>query len=202
MILYMISYHMKHLTVFSPEAVAFQIEGIAASLGPSTVELTLPLNAAECPQLPFATVAGNQVVLQDGIQLPCRPLEVAFGGYLKLVPKVLANPRGKFCRQPADNRMGFAKRILEPRWPRRLPIICTHDIWLTWKDIQAGWLEKMHVQTLLASKMMVCRAVCHSSIGFSSLHLYIICDISNDIIYDIIYDMYLDALFVQFPSVY
>jgi hypothetical protein len=64
------------------------MEGIAASLGPSTVELILPLNAAEClsPQLPSATVARiprNQVILQDGIQIPCPPLQVALGGYLK-----------------------------------------------------------------------------------------------------------------------
>ena len=74
----MISYHMKHiyLTVLSPKAVACQVEWIASCLGPSTVELTLPLNAAKCPQLPFAIVAGNQVVLQDGIQLPCSPLHV------------------------------------------------------------------------------------------------------------------------------
>ena len=96
MISYMISYHWLHLTVLSPEAVAFHIEGIAACLGPSTVELTLPLNAAKCPELPFAIVAGNQVVLQDGIQLPCSPLQIALGGYLKLLPKVLADPRGQF----------------------------------------------------------------------------------------------------------
>ncbi len=96
MISHMISYHMKHLTVLSLEAVAFHIEGIAACLGPSTVELTLPLNAAECPQLPLAIVAGNQVVLQDGIQLPCRLLQGALGRYLKLLPIVLADPRGKF----------------------------------------------------------------------------------------------------------
>ena len=93
----MISYvHMDHLTVLSPETVALHIKAIAACLGPSTVEFTLPLNAAKCPQLPFAIVAGNQVVLQDGIQLPCRPLQVALGGYLKLLPIVLADPRGKF----------------------------------------------------------------------------------------------------------
>ncbi len=68
---------MDHLTVLSPEAVALHIKGIAACLGHSTVEFTLPLNAAKCPQLPFAIVAGNQVVLQDGIQLPCSPLQVA-----------------------------------------------------------------------------------------------------------------------------
>ena len=45
---------MEHLTVLSPEAVAFHIEGIAACLGPSTVELTLPLNAAKRPQLKMA----------------------------------------------------------------------------------------------------------------------------------------------------
>jgi hypothetical protein len=84
----MISYvHMDHLTVLSPEAVALHIKGIAACLRPSTVEFTLPLNAAKCPQLPFAIVAGNQVVLQDGIQLPCSPLHVLLGGYLQLLPK-------------------------------------------------------------------------------------------------------------------
>ena len=83
----MISYHMEHLTVLSPEEEAFHIEGIAACLGPSRVEHTLPLNAAECQQLPFAIVAGNQVVLQDCIQLPCRPLQVALWGYLKPLPK-------------------------------------------------------------------------------------------------------------------
>lgn len=69
MISNMISYHVEDLTVLSPEAVPFHIEGIAACLRPSTIELTLPLNAAKCPQLPFAVVAGNQVILQDGIQL-------------------------------------------------------------------------------------------------------------------------------------
>ena len=59
----MISYHMVHLTVLSPEAVAFHIEGIAACLGPSTVELTLPLNAAKCPELPFAIVAITNLVV-------------------------------------------------------------------------------------------------------------------------------------------
>jgi hypothetical protein len=73
---------MKDLTVLSPEAVALQIERVASCLGPSTVELTLPLNTAKYPKLPFATVAGNQVVLQDGVQLSCRLLEVALGGYL------------------------------------------------------------------------------------------------------------------------
>jgi hypothetical protein len=57
MISYMISYYIKDLTVPSPEAVAFQIERVASCLGPSTVELTLPLNATECLKLPFA-VAG------------------------------------------------------------------------------------------------------------------------------------------------
>ena len=82
--------------------------------------------------------------------------------------------------------MGFAKRIFEPRrclcWPVRR-IISAHDIWLAWNDIQAGRLEKMHVQTLLARKMMVCSASCRPSIGFPALHLHII----DDIIYDIIY---------------
>ncbi len=73
---------MTDLMVLSPEAVASQIEGVASCLGPSTVELTLPLNTTKCPKLPFATVAVHQIVLQDGIQLPYCPLQVALGGYL------------------------------------------------------------------------------------------------------------------------
>ncbi len=74
---------MKHiyLTVLSPKEVACHVEWIASCLGPPTVELTLPLNAAGCPKLSFAAVAGDQVVVQDGIQLPCRPLEAALRGY-------------------------------------------------------------------------------------------------------------------------
>ena len=49
MILYMISYDLKDLTVLPPEAVVFQIERIASRLGPSTVELALALNAAKRP---------------------------------------------------------------------------------------------------------------------------------------------------------
>ncbi len=31
--------------------------------------------------LSFSAMAGDQVVFQDGIQLPCLPLEAALGGY-------------------------------------------------------------------------------------------------------------------------
>ena len=150
MISCMISYHIKDLTVPSPEAVAFQIERVASCLGPSTVELTLPLNATESPKLPFAPVAGNQVVRQDCVQLTCSPLHVPLGRYLQLLPQIITNPCGKLCRQPADNRMIFAKQILDPLLLRQLAIICTNDIWLLWKDIQTGWFEKMHIQALLA----------------------------------------------------
>ena len=96
----MISYHMKHiyLTVLSPKAVACQVEWITSCLGPSAVELTLPLNAAECPKLSFAAVAWDQVVCQDGIQFPCRPLEAALGGYAQFKPMVIADPGCQFCR--------------------------------------------------------------------------------------------------------
>jgi hypothetical protein len=97
MISYMISYHMKHinLTVLSPKAVSCQVEGIASCLWPPAVALTLPLNAAECPKLSFAALAEDQVVFQDGIQLPCRPLEAALGGYAQLLPMVIADPSCK-----------------------------------------------------------------------------------------------------------
>ena len=89
---------MKHLylTVLSSKAVACQVEWIASCLGPSAVELTLPLNAAECPKLSFAAVAGDQVVCQDGIQLPCRPLEAALWGYAQFKPMVIADPSCQF----------------------------------------------------------------------------------------------------------
>ena len=44
---------MEHLTVLSPEAVPFHIEGIAACLRPSTVELTLPQHSHAPRRHPF-----------------------------------------------------------------------------------------------------------------------------------------------------
>ena len=88
---------MKHinLTVLSPKAESCRVEGIASCLWPPAVALTLPLNAAECPKLSFAALAEDQVVFQDGIQLPCLPLEAALGGYAQLLPMVIADPSCK-----------------------------------------------------------------------------------------------------------
>ncbi len=85
-----------YLTVLSSKAVACQVEWIVSCLGPSAVELTFPLNAAECPKLSFDAVAGDQVVCQDGIQLPCRPLEAALWGYAQFKPMVIADPSCQF----------------------------------------------------------------------------------------------------------
>ncbi len=54
---------MVHMTVLSPEAVAFDVEGIAACIGPSTVELTLPLNAAKCLELSQLTLVKVSITL-------------------------------------------------------------------------------------------------------------------------------------------
>ena len=158
----------------------FHIELITLGLGPTTVELALPLNATEGPKLSFATVIGDQVVLKVGIQLPHSPLLITLGRYAQLLLKVLADPCCQFGRQPAKNQVGFAIRIFESCL-HRLYIVCANDILLSWKDIHAGRLEKMHVQALLASEVMVCIADCCASVGFSALHLCII--------YDIIYDI-------------
>ena len=87
---------MKYLTVLPSKAVTSQIEGIASCLGSSTVELALPLNAAERPKLSSASLAGDQVVHQYGIQLPSRPLLLTLGGYAQLLTKVFANPLSQF----------------------------------------------------------------------------------------------------------
>ncbi len=96
----MILYHRKHLylTILSPISVACQVEGIASCLWPSAVVLPLPLNAAECLNLSFATVAGDKLVLQYGIQSPCHPLEAALGGkgYAQLMPMVIADRSCQF----------------------------------------------------------------------------------------------------------
>ncbi len=62
-----------------------------------------------------------------------------------------------------------------------LHIILAHNILLSWKDIHAGRLEKMHVQALLALEVMAFIAICCASIGFSALHLHIVCNIICDI---------------------
>ena len=87
---------MKDLTFFSSKAVVFHIERVASGLQPTTVELTLPLNATEGPKLSFSAVIGDQVVCKDGILLPHTPLPVALGGYEQLLPKVVADPFGQF----------------------------------------------------------------------------------------------------------
>ena len=92
----MISYNMKYLTFLSSKAVVFHIERIASGLQPTTVELTLPLNATEGPKLSFSAVIGDQLICKDGIQLPHTPLPVALGGYEQLLPKVVANPCCQF----------------------------------------------------------------------------------------------------------
>ncbi len=71
---------MDHLTVLSPEAVAFHIEGIATCLGPSTVERTLPLNAAKCLQLPFAIVAGTRLFSRMAFSSPAVHSRLRLGG--------------------------------------------------------------------------------------------------------------------------
>ena len=87
----MTSYHYQNirqnLAIFPPKAVAGQIERIAPCLGPSAVELTFPLNTAKGSKLSFAAMAGDQVIFQDGIQLPRSPLSVALGGMLSSCPK-------------------------------------------------------------------------------------------------------------------
>ena len=87
---------MKYLTVFPSKTVVFHIERIASGLQPTTVELTLPLNATEGQKLSFSSLIGDQVVCKDGIQLPHTPLPVALGGYEQLLPKVVADPCGQF----------------------------------------------------------------------------------------------------------
>jgi hypothetical protein len=87
MILYMISYHIKDLTVPSPEAVAFQIEWVALCLGPSTVELTLPLNATECPKLPFAPWLGTRLFSRMAFSSPAVHSTSRLGGICSSCPK-------------------------------------------------------------------------------------------------------------------
>ncbi len=74
-----------YLTVLSPKVVACQVECI----GPSAVELTLPLNAAKRPKLSFATVVGDQVVFQDSIQLPAVHSMPLLGGMPSSCPWLL-----------------------------------------------------------------------------------------------------------------
>ena len=90
------SHEIPYLVVLSPKAVAYQVEGISSHLGPSAVALPLQLIAAEFPKLSFAALAEDQVILQDGIQLPCNSLEAALGLYVLLMFIVIANPSCQF----------------------------------------------------------------------------------------------------------
>ncbi len=86
-------------------------------------------------------------------------------------------------------------QILKPRW-LKLDIMCTQDIWLSCKDIQAS---KLDARALLSSKKMVCSAVCCTSIRFSALHLQ--CPAFHiDIINDDIMNITISYMIFTHPS--
>jgi hypothetical protein len=90
----MISFHSNISYRAGPDGSSTEkIEGIEPCLGPSAVELTFPLNSAKGSKLSFAAMAGDQIIFQDGIQLPSSPLSVALGGYAELLSKVRRSTR-------------------------------------------------------------------------------------------------------------
>ena len=73
---------MIYLGVLSPKAMTIQIERIAASLGPSSVQLTLPLNGTKSPEM------RDKIPLQNSVQLLHSPLVTKFRWNGKLLSKI------------------------------------------------------------------------------------------------------------------
>jgi hypothetical protein len=164
----------------------FQIERVASCLGPSTVELTLPLNAAECLKLPFAPLAGNQVVLQDGVQLSAVHSTSRLRFICSSCPKFSPIHAASFDDSQRiigwDLRYGYSSHPCPAIWPSSAQTTsgCPGR---TSKQAGLRRCTFNMIQALLAIIVMVSITVCCSCIRFSSLHLYIIHDIRYDIIF-------------------
>ena len=77
-----------YLGILAPKAMTIQIERIASSLGPSPVQLTLPLYSAKRPQLTSNLASGNQVAHKNVVQLLHCPLIPTFVRNDKLLTKI------------------------------------------------------------------------------------------------------------------
>ena len=84
-----------YLWILAPKSMPIQIERITTSLGPSSVQLALPLNSTKRPEMPTAWAGGNKVVQKNLVQLLHSPLIPMFLWNGQLLLKIFSYP---FCK--------------------------------------------------------------------------------------------------------
>ena len=112
---------MYYLWILAPKSMPIQIEWITASLGPSSVQLTLPLNSTKRPEMPSVWAGGNKVLQKNLVELLHCPLIPMFRWNGKLLPKIFLYP---FCKLPSGgslhpnlpNHPNLTKPELVPKW--------------------------------------------------------------------------------------
>ena len=106
-----------HLGILAPKAMPIQIERITPSLGPSPIQLTLPLKSAKCSEMPAVWARGNKVLHQNVVQLLHCPLIPRFCWNGKVLTMILCYPFCKLGRKPPSDRVSSAVRVRYPLRP-------------------------------------------------------------------------------------
>ena len=113
-----------YLWILAPKSMPIQIARITTSLGPSSVQLALPLNSTKRPEMPTAWAGGNKVVQKNLVQLLHSPLIPMFCWNGKLLPKVFRYPFCKLRWKPTKDGVSSAERVSNPLG---LSVISTRD---------------------------------------------------------------------------
>ena len=93
---------------------SIQIERITASLGPSLIQITLPLNSAERSEMPTVRATRNKVFQQNVVQLLHGPLVPRFCWNEKVLSIILCYPFCKLGWKPSKYRVSSAIRVGYP----------------------------------------------------------------------------------------
>ena len=102
---------MYYLWILAPKSMPIQIERITTSLGPSSVQLALPLNSTKRPEMPSVWAGGNKVLQKNLVELLHCPLIPMFRWNGKLLPKIFRYPFCKLRWKPTKNGVSSAVRV-------------------------------------------------------------------------------------------
>ena len=162
---------MYYLWVLAPKSMPIQIEWITASLGPSSVQLALPLNSIKRPEMPAAWAGGNKVVQKNLVKLLHSPLFPFFCWNGKLLPKIFCYPFCKLRWKPTKDGVSSAVRVSNPLG---LSVISTRDKTPSRMSdcFVSSSFEQVNIQALFTIVVDPSCRTAFSSPGFAPLCLF------------------------------
>ena len=106
-----------YLGILASKAMPIQIERITPILGPSPIQLTLPLDSTECSEMPAVRARGYKVIHQNVVQLLHCPPIPGFHWNGKVLSMILCYPFCKLGRKPSSDGVSGAVRVGYPLRP-------------------------------------------------------------------------------------